>query len=151
MVMSDDPPTTPRPVISPDWGIPSETGARLLLTPDEMDAKTDRQLRDVIKGLIDSVETGIHDGAEKVAVIATAQYYMQELARRTQDRQTKSIIAMTKAIKNMTAIVAFMTFVIMVATIWIMVATIWPDWLRPVVHSLWIRASQVIDLWWPRG
>ena len=74
------------------------------------------------EGLIDSVETGIPDGAEKVAVIATAQYYVQELARRTQDRQTKSIIAMTKAITIMTAIVTFMTAVIMVATL----MTIWP-------------------------
>jgi hypothetical protein len=38
------------------------TSERLLLTPDEMDAKTDRQLRDLIKGLIDSVETGTRDG-----------------------------------------------------------------------------------------
>jgi hypothetical protein len=147
-MMSDEPPPTPTPInVWWDSISPLGTGARLLLTPDEMDAKTDRQLRDAIKGLIDSVETGIHDGAEKVAVIATAQYYMQELARRTQDRQTKSIIAMTKAIKNMTAIVTIMTAVIMVATL----VTIWPDYLQPLAHWLWDRshASQVIDRWWP--
>lgn len=114
--MSDDPPTTPRPV-SMDWGFPLDTG-----------------------GLLESVETGrtsTQGGADKVAVIARAQYLTQELARRTQDRQTRWIIAMTAAI-------TVMTLAIMVATI------PWLDWLR-AANSLWIRASQVIDLRWPRG
>jgi hypothetical protein len=69
-----------------------------------------------------------------------AQIFMQELARRTQDRQTTSIIAMTKSIKNMTAIVTIMTAVIMMATM----ASIWPDYLRPAAQWLWLRAWQVI-------
>jgi hypothetical protein len=33
-----------------------------------------------------------------------------------------------------------------------MAATLWPpEVVRSAVHSLLIRASQVIDLWWPRG
>jgi hypothetical protein len=93
-----------------------------------------------INGLLESVETGrtsTQGGADKVAVIARAQYLTQELARRTQDRQTRWIIAMT-------ALITVMTLAIMVATI------PWLDWLR-AADSLWIRASQVIDLWWPRG
>jgi hypothetical protein len=66
-----------------------------------------------------------------------AQIIIQEMARRTQNRQTKWIIRMTAVITVMTAI--------------IMVETICPHWLQSTAQSLLIRASQVIDLWWPSG
>jgi hypothetical protein len=70
-----------------------------------------------IKGLIDSVETGPRDGADKIAVIARAQYYMQELARREQDGQTKIMVAHAATVKNCTWGITIMTIVIMFATV----------------------------------
>jgi hypothetical protein len=104
--MSDDPPPTPRTIFT-DSPIPSETRERLLPTFDELRAMKDKEVANRINALIESVETGhtsIQGGADKVAVIAGAQYLTQELVRRSQNRQTWAIIAMT--------------LVIMVATIW---------------------------------
>jgi hypothetical protein len=129
--MSDDPPSTR---VSPDWSIPNETRERLLPTFDELRTLKDKEVADRINGLIESVETGrtsTQGGADKVAVIAKAQYLTQELARRSQNRQTWAIIAMTAVITAMTAV--------------IMAATIWPDWAQSHAQSLPIRASQVID------
>ncbi len=121
--MSDDPATHS---VSVEVTFEVATSARLLLTPDEVDAKTDRQLRDLIKGLIDSVETGIPDGAEKVAVIATAQYYMQELARREQDRQTQVMTEHTKKVKDYTVWISIMTIGVTLMSFVSMVAVLWP-------------------------
>jgi hypothetical protein len=75
-------------------------------------------------------------GGIELAIIR-AQYLTQELARRSQNRQTRSII--------------IMTFAITVMTLVIMAATIWPQWVQSTAQSLMIRASQAIDLLWPRG
>jgi hypothetical protein len=67
--MADDPEPKTYPVCSPDALSSVEFGAHLIPLPDEMeDPRPDH---------------------------GPDQYYMQELARRTQDRQTRSIIAMT--------------------------------------------------------
>jgi hypothetical protein len=110
-------PVAPGNTVTTDMAPSVATSERLLLTPDEMDARTDRQLRDLIKGLIDSVETGPRDGADKIAVIARGQYYMQELARREQDGQTKSMVAHAATVKNCTWGITIMTIVIMFATV----------------------------------
>jgi hypothetical protein len=76
-------------------------------------------------------------GGIELAIIR-AQYLREELARRSQNRQTRWIIFMTAAITVMTA--------------FIMAAILWPpEVVRSAVHSLLIGASQVIDLWWPCG
>jgi hypothetical protein len=50
-MMSDGPPAPG--IVWADTASPVATSERLLLTPDEMDARNNRQLRDLIKGLID--------------------------------------------------------------------------------------------------
>jgi hypothetical protein len=108
-----------------NWPFSLETSERLLLTPDEMDARTDRQLRDMIKGLIDSVETGTRDGADKIAVIARAQYYIQELARREQDCQTKVMTEHTKTVKDYTVMIGIMTILVTIVSFVSMIVTVW--------------------------
>jgi hypothetical protein len=131
--MSDDPPPTPPSTptnVFYDSGIQFGTGERFMPTRDELRAMKDREVVARINGLFESVETGrtsIQDGADKVAVIAKAQYFTQELERRSQDRQTWAIIAMTAAIVIMTAVITAMTAVIMVQTIW-------PDWIQSISH-----------------
>ena len=113
-----------------DWGL-----------PDQIEKMSRKELRRRIRNLIELVRrTGRGEANPKGGmplVITAVQYLSQELARRNQDRQTRWIIAMTAAITGMTAV--------------IVVATIWPEWLQSTAQSLLIRASQVIDLWWPRG
>jgi hypothetical protein len=121
--MSDDDQTPTHQTISPDYAIPSEIRERFMPTYDELRAMKDREVVARINGLFESVETGrtsIQDGADKVAVIAKAQYFTQELERRNQNRQTWAIIAMTAAI--------------VIMTLAIMVQTIWPDWVQSISH-----------------
>jgi hypothetical protein len=92
-----------------------------------------KDLSDRIHALIEHAERGdaqSRRGNEGLAIIR-AQYLRDELARRYQNRQTWVIIIMT-------AVITFMTAVIMTAP---------PEVVRSTVHSLLIRASQVIDLW----
>ena len=63
--------------------------------------------------------------------ITRAQYLTQELVRRSQDRQTRSIIAMTLAI-------TIMTFIIMVAT---------PEWSQAPVHAWQAIQSLLTHAW----
>jgi len=73
------------------------------------------------KGLIDRIDAMIWqvevgplstaDGADKAAVILRAQYIMQELGRRTQARQTRTM-------KNYTLVVALMAILIMATRVW---------------------------------
>ena len=141
-IMSDDPPPPLHPVW---WDMPAslEIRARLAPTQDELDALTDKELVARINGLINGVDAGhvsIEGAADKMVILACVQYLRDELARRRQDRQTRWIIRMTAVITLMTAV--------------IMVATAWPEtfrYLQSAVHSLLIRASQVIDLWPWRG
>jgi hypothetical protein len=117
--------------------------ARWTLPPADQIAKMHRKaLREWIHGYIEHAERGDaqnrRGGVE--LTIVRAQYLRDELARRYQDQQTRWIVRMTVAITLMTAI--------------IMVATAWPETFRLMqsgASSLLIRASQVIDLWWPRG
>jgi hypothetical protein len=121
------------PVREDDWGL-----------PDQSEKMSRKELRRQIRGLIELARRAGRGEANPKGgmqlVIIAAQYLTEELARQNQDRQTKAIIWMT-------AVITIMTGVIMVATIpWE-----WWDWLRSAIHSLLIWASQVIDLWWPRG
>ena len=129
--MSEDPTPTPSTThIFTDSPIPSETRDRFMPTYDELRAMKDREVVARINGLFESVETGrtsIQDGADKVAVIAKAQYFTQELERRSQDEQTWWIIIMTAAITIMTLAITAMTAAIMVQTIW-------SDWVRSITH-----------------
>jgi hypothetical protein len=118
-----------------DWGLPDQT--------EKMSTK---ELRRRHRGLIELLRrTGRGEANPKGGmqlVIIAAQYLAQELAHRSQNRQTKAIIWMTVAITVMTA--------------FIMAGTIWPDgewveWVQSTAHSLLIYASQVIDLWWQHG
>ena len=114
-------------------------------TFERMRALPDKVLTDLIDAMLASdlfqtVEPGgvpISDASEKAAVYARMQYLTQELVRRDQDKQTNAIIRMTRAMMIMTLVITFMTIVTTVETIW-------PHWVQSAVHSLLIRASQVI-------
>jgi len=115
--------------------------ARWTLPPsDKIEKMSRKALRGHIRAIIEHAERGgaqNRRGGIELAIIR-AQYLREELARRSQNRQTRWIIFMTAAITVMTA--------------FIMAATLWPpEVVRSAVHSLLIGASQVIDLWWPRG
>jgi hypothetical protein len=106
---------------------------------DKIEKMSRKALRDRIRAIIEHAERGDAQnrrGGIELAIIR-AQYLTQELARRSQNRQTWLIIIMTAVITVMTLI--------------IMVVTIWPEWDQSPAHSLLTRASQVIDLWWQRG
>jgi hypothetical protein len=114
--------------------LPVAPGSQLLSRPKELRKRTDEELEKLNDALLASAEAGTGDDA---VIIAAVQYYTQELARRSQNRQTRWTI-MTAAITIMTAV--------------IMVATICPQWHQSIAQkSLLIRAAQVIDLWWPCG
>lgn len=138
--MSDD--LTPTPssgkITGFEPGVWVGDDAGWTLPPADQIAKMSRKaLRERIHAYIEHAERGDAQnrrGGVELAIVR-AQYLRDELARRNQNRQTRWIIGMTFAI-------AVMTLVIMSAT---------PDVVRSTVHSSLIRASQVIDLWWPRG
>jgi hypothetical protein len=69
--MTDDP-LPPHSVSSPSFEGSIDTGVHLIPPPDEMDKKTDGQMRDLITDLINSVAAATLDGAENVSVIARA-------------------------------------------------------------------------------
>jgi hypothetical protein len=119
--------------------------ARWTLPPADQIAKMRRTaLRGLIHAYIEHAERGDAQnrrGGIELAIIR-AQYLRDELTRRSQNWQTGSIIAMT-------AVITVMTGIIMAAPPDVVRSTVC-SWLT-TVHSLLIRALQVIDLWWPRG
>ena len=95
------------------------------LPPADQIAKMRRKaLRELIHAYIEHAERGDAQnrrGGVELAIVR-AQYLRDELARRSQNRQTWLIIIMTAVITIMTAA--------------IMVETIWPDWLQSTAESL---------------
>ena len=99
--------------------------ARWTLPPADQIAKMRRKaLRKLIHAYIEHAERGDAQnrrGGVELAIVR-AQYLRDELARRSQNRQTWLIIIMTAVITIMTAA--------------IMVETIWPDWFQSTAESL---------------
>lgn len=120
----------------------SEDDKWTLPPSDTIEKMSRKALRDRMRVFIEHGERGKANtlgGGVELAIIR-AQYLRDELTRRSQNRQTGWIIAMTAVITVMTAVV--------------MVATAWPEtfrYLQSAVHSLLIRAPQVLDLWPWRG
>jgi hypothetical protein len=105
---------------------------------DKIEKMSRKALRDRIHAMIEHAERGdaqTRRGGVELAIIR-AQYLTQELAHRSQNRQTRWIIIMTAAITLMTLV--------------IMVATIWPQWVQSTVGLLLAHAGQFISQWWPR-
>ena len=114
-------------------------GKLLKLPRGDIRKERSKALRKLIHDFIEYAERGGADelGGGVELAIFRAQYLAQELVRRSQNRQTRWIIAMTAVIMIMTAA--------------IMAGTICPQWVQSTAQSLLIRASQAIDRWWPRG
>ena len=97
----------------------SEDDRLKLPTFNELKALDEKALIDRIDAMIWQVEVGplsTAGGADKAAVILRAQYIMQELGRRTQARQTRTM-------KNYSLVVALMAILIMATRIW---PVVWP-------------------------
>jgi hypothetical protein len=73
-----------------------------------------------INAMIAEVETPKNNSRRGGAdlMIIRALYLTQELARRQQDRQTKTMISLTNAVNRYTIGIVVMTVVIMVVTVW---------------------------------
>lgn len=124
--MPDDPTLTPPSgkidfVGSQPTVVIGEDDRWTLPPPDKIEKMSRKALRDRIRAIIEHAERGDAQnrrGGIELAIIR-AQYLTQELARRSQNRQTRWISIMTAAI-------TVMTLVIMAATIW----PIWPEWVQ---------------------
>jgi hypothetical protein len=106
-----------------------------LLPPDDQIAKMSlEELHRRKRNLIELARRSARGEAEPKGgtqlVIISAQYLGEELARRSQNRQTRLIIGMT-------AVITIMTLATTAATVW------HPEDVRSTVHSLW----QAIDRW----
>ena len=82
---------------------------------DTIEKMSRKALRDRMRVFIEHAERGTANtrgGGVELAIIR-AQYLRDELARRSQNRQTRWIIGMTAAMTILTLVITIMTFVIM--------------------------------------